>query len=106
MGNDGNRKLILARRARFVAAALASVAATTTALAGALEACGGETEEPRTEGKDAGPRPCLSPTANPTPCLGVALPPDAGSATDGGADDAGLDAEPQPCLAPRPPDGG
>ena len=113
MGNDGNdetRRLILARRARFVAAALASVAATTTALGASVEACGGETtQQPGTAGDGgngtdgANPQPCLSPTANPQPCLSRRAPLDAGN-KDADADaDAG---EPQPCLSPPAPDGG
>lgn len=107
MGSEDARKLILARRARFVAAALASVAATTTALGASVEACGGETVD-QGGGGDAGPQPCLSPTADPRPCLSQRIP-DAGrrdaseadAANDGG--DAGgkdADADPQPCLAP------
>ena len=89
-GNDEAKRLILARRARFVAAALAGIAA----------ACGGSTD-------DTDPKPCLSiqpgdggpPTdsasdAEPQPCL-EPLPPDASD-----------DAEPQPCLSPLPPDAG
>lgn len=86
-GNDGHdrgagdaKKIVLARRARFLAAAVASVGI----------ACG----------KDSGPpQPCLSqpyiaPDAEPMPCLSpVAVEqPDA--------------AQPQPCLAPPPPDAG
>lgn len=86
MGNDDAKRLILARRARFVAAALAGVAV----------ACGGSAE----------PETCLSPVFTPTdggkdaadaepqPCL-EPLPPDASD-----------DAEPQPCLSPLPPDAG
>jgi hypothetical protein len=90
MGNDEAKRLILARRARFVAAALAGVAV----------ACGGSTD-------DADPQACLSPPyqprdagsdadadAAPQPCL-EPLPPDAGD-----------DAEPQVCLSPLPPDAG
>ena len=110
MGNDDSKKLTLARRARFVAAALASVAATTTAAG--LEACGGESSESRFDdgGADTSPQPCLFvPNPNPNPCLSIdsAVPdvdlPDGGSDDDGGdGGDGGKDAEPQPCLAPRP----
>lgn len=84
--SDDAKKLILARRARFVAAAVASVGI----------ACGKEKATPPTP-----PEPCLSPTVaieadagappTPTPCLSVAYPPP----------DA---APPRPCLtmvAPR-----
>jgi hypothetical protein len=91
MGDDDAKRLILARRARFVAAALAGVA-------GVAVACGGSID-------DADPQPCLSPPyqprdagsgtdAEPQPCL-EPLPPDAGD-----------DAEPQVCLSPLPPDAG
>ncbi|MBS2015694.1 MAG: hypothetical protein JST00_22590 [Deltaproteobacteria bacterium] len=83
MGDDDIKKLIFARRARFVAAAVASLNAAM---------CGGSTSQPE---------PCLSPlppddagqvdTGNPQPCLS-ARPSDAG--TDG-------DAAPQPCLTPQ-----
>lgn len=106
MGDDDVKRLILARRARFVAAALAGLA---------VARCGGKADG---DGSDA----------NPEPCLGVAYPPgppgvcltapyrdagaDADDAGDAGADagdagDAGDDADagPQPCLSP-PIDGG
>lgn len=108
MADDASKKLILARRARFMAAALAGVATAAT-LGGAVEACGGETDGGG-QTADAGPQPCLSPPstnvdagtdAAPQPCLS---PP---SKVDAGADaDADADAAPQPCLAPLPPDGG
>jgi hypothetical protein len=81
--SDETKKLILARRARFIAAAMASVGV----------ACGKTNEEP--------PHPCLSveyvPDAaqpEPMPCLSVAVPvaadgapPDVDASTD--ATDAG-----------------
>lgn len=86
MGDEDHRRLILARRARFVAAALAGVAASTTGC-GKAEPCLSQVVNP-----DSGePQPCLSPPYNPV---------------DGGASDAdadageNLDAEPQPCLSP------
>lgn len=105
---DDARRLILARRARFIAAALASVAVTG---AGA-EACGGSTEpEPTTQ--DAGPRPCLDPpntsssssssSGTPQPCLAPPLPEDAGPKP---CLDVAYDAGPQPCLSPPAPDSG
>jgi hypothetical protein len=80
MGGDEARKLILARRARFVAAAFAGVAAT----------CGGACEpDPCLSiamderdldgGNDGTPQPCLTPEVFP---------------------DSGTDAQPQPCLTP------
>ncbi len=102
-GDDETRRIILARRARFLAAALAGVAATGT-VAAAAEGCGGETEQ-----SDGGtPQPCLSPPSNPDaqpqPCLSK-IAEDAGldAATDAKLD---ADAEPQPCLAPPPGDDG
>jgi hypothetical protein len=82
--DDDAKKKILARRARFVVAALAGVSAAV--------ACGGETTatgDGGTEaGADASPMPCLSPP----------------SQTDASADasDAStdVDAGPQPCLVP------
>ena len=116
MGNDDSKKLILARRARFVAAALASGAGTVPLVVGA-GACGGETEEQSpqpclsmdaaTTRNDAEPQPCLSmdaapDDAEPQPCLAPRLP-DAGA---DGASDGGPDAEPQPCLFAPMDDGG
>jgi hypothetical protein len=102
MGNDESRKLVLARRARFVAAALAGVAASTTPLVAAVavtEGCGGETSEPQ-------PQPSLSVDASPgdgdarndtgpQPCLSVDA--DVNEPTEAGNGDA---AGPKPCLAP------
>jgi hypothetical protein len=103
MGNDDARRILLARRARFIAAALASITATGTAVLAGTEGCGGGTEQ--SDGGD--PQPCLSPSvcleppvedsgtdAPPQACLKVA--PDASSDAD-----ADADAEPQPCLTPR-----
>jgi hypothetical protein len=75
---DDPRRVILARRARFLTAAVAGMA---------VSACGGET---------SGPEPCLSPVydagsdadAQPEPCLGMPQP----------------DAEPEPCLSAPAPD--
>lgn len=84
--SDASRPLILARRAKFIAAALASVAATAT------EACGTD------------PVPCLEPPLD-------ASVQDTG-VQDASVDDAStkdadenVDAEPQPCLF-APIDGG
>jgi hypothetical protein len=104
MGDDEARRILLARRARFVAAALASVAATATGVGAATEGCGGDTDDEQTQAPQVPPQSCLAQPledsgerppdagedAPPQPCLKVA--PDA-------SEDA--DAEPQPCLAPR-----
>jgi hypothetical protein len=99
MGDDQARRLILARRARFVAAALASVAATAAVGAG-TEGCAGEIEQTDGGVSDAAtPQPCLKKApddAGPKPCLDVIGPE---------PEDAGPDAEPQPCLF-APVDGG
>jgi hypothetical protein len=114
---DENRKKILARRATFVAAALAGVST----------ACGKEPAPPPqpclsvVPSFDAGPEPCLSPVppespdetgtpadagapdAPPAPCLRVVAPPQEQSA------DAGPKPPPRPCLKivpPQPTDGG
>jgi hypothetical protein len=82
MGDDEAKRVILARRAAFVAAALAGLSATM---------CGGQTDadpqSPPGATNDGGtPQPCLTPFV-----------PDASSDAD---------AAPQPCLAPLPPDAG
>ena len=89
MENDDAKRLILARRARFIAGALAGVAV----------ACTSSTDTTK-------PQVCLEPAfdggaddgGNPQPCLSQYIPPDAG----GDADAAG----PQPCLTPINPDAG
>ena len=96
MGDGDVKRLILGRRAKFMAAALVGLNAAM---------CGGTTETTQ-------PEPCLSPrdpgrvdagedTGTPQPCLSIR--PDAGP--DGGDADGGEDAGPQPCLTP-PIDGG
>ena len=89
MGDEESKRIILARRAKFVAAALVGLNAAM---------CGGETSEPQ---------PCLSVAlddgGSPQPCLTPALDASRQDAADAAAD---ADAEPQPCLAPLPPDGG
>ena len=104
MTDEESKKKILARRARFVAAAVASISMT---------GCGGDTE--------AEPQACLSDTGvdvdtGPTPCLtpasdtgGGDTTSDAGidAAADGDADgDVDPDTGPTPCLAPPPEDTG
>ncbi|MBK6515921.1 MAG: hypothetical protein IPG04_17955 [Polyangiaceae bacterium] len=119
MGDDLDRASILARRARFVAAALASLALTAD--------CGGKVTVPG-DGGNAGEgagaaQPCLSPPVGgggAQPCLGmaggsggvgpggsggVAGQGGAGVAGGGGGSQGGAGGEggaPQPCLAPPP----
>jgi hypothetical protein len=105
MGDDDARRLILARRARFVAAALAGVAATAS-VAASTEACGGDVEQTDTDG---GPKPCLSgpsgqADAAPQPCLDPPIEEDAEAPNEDAAT-TDADAEPQPCLF-APLDGG
>jgi hypothetical protein len=69
MGDDESKRLILARRARFVAAALASVAAVAQA-----NACN--------------PAPCLEPVPTPVP--------DAGAVRDGAGKDGETPPTPEP----------
>lgn len=89
MSQDEIQKRILARRARFVAAALAASGL------GVAAACGGDVVPQGDAGGDAAadsPQACLSPPqldADPQPCLGAPLadsgdPADAGDAGDGG----------------------
>lgn len=75
MSHDELKKRILARRAKFVAAALAASGL------GVAAACGGEVKQTGDAGTDAAadgqPQPCLGAPqsdADPQPCLGVALP--------------------------------
>ena len=80
MTDHDSRRVILARRAKFVAAALAGAGIVASA-----QACGGETARDGTDAAgDAAPQPCLKTHADaePQPCLGAPLE----------------DAQPQPCL--------
>jgi hypothetical protein len=88
MSNDELKKQILARRAKFVAAALAASGL------GVAAACGGEVKLATDAGGEAGtdaaadspPQPCLGAPqqdAGPQPCLDVAFE-DGGDAGDGG----------------------
>jgi hypothetical protein len=128
MAADDDKKLILARRAKFVAAALAGVSV----------ACGKEPTPPpqpcltvpmdtRDGGSEPPPQPCLSPLAidhdaEPTPIEDAGAK-DAGQATRSQQPDASTPPprptpclvpplptdkpRPQPCLTPvRPPDKG
>jgi hypothetical protein len=100
----GAKATILARRARFVRAAVATMVA-----GGALGACGKAQPclepPPRFDaGDDATPEPCLSPLppdaadAEPQPCLEPAIPDDGSNGSDADAEDGG----PMPCLSPPP----
>ena len=82
MGDDDTKRLILSRRARFVAAALASVSAV--AQAGACT-----------------PSPCLEPVPSPVPDAGTAREAGRDAETPTNEDDSGV---PQPCLTTVPPD--
>jgi hypothetical protein len=82
MADAEAKRLILARRARFVAAALASVAAM--AQAGACS-----------------PSPCLEPVPTPTPDAGTRDGATKDATTTEPVDDSGI---PQPCLTTVPPD--
>ncbi len=105
MTDEASKRAILRRRARFVAAALASAGL------GAAVSCGGEsTKNAPQSAVDAG----ADADGSPQPCLG-ALPGDAASDADAGPQPcleplidaaADADAEPQPCLAPPPLDAG
>ena len=82
MSHDELKKQILARRAKFVAAALAASGL------GVAAACGGEVKQVGDGGTDSAadspPQPCLGAPqqdAEPQPCLGVALD-DAGDGGD------------------------
>lgn len=92
MSNDEQKKRILARRAKFVAAALAASGL------GAAAACGGDVTNAGDAGTDAAadspPQPCLS-------------PPQGDASVDAPSDSsADADAAPQPCLAPIQDAGG
>lgn len=89
-----DRQAILARRKRFIGAALLGLAGA------AAVACSDAIETPK---GDAGTTDAAA-DATPQPCLSPVVPPE-----DGGKDassDANADATPQPCLSPLPPDAG
>jgi hypothetical protein len=90
--SDENRRIILARRARFLAAAFA-----TTAVGVGIEAC-------------ADPEPCLSPIFVPSDAAAddAKAPKDAQTKDAASVSDAGdlADAEPRPCLFAPVDDGG
>lgn len=117
--NDESRKKILARRASFVAAALASVACgkepqeqPQPCLSVPInyrpdaeaepQPCLSVTQEPPPDAGGPPPLPCLSPpiapqdaSTPPQPCLSIRVIPDAG---------APKPPPPQPCLSPKRPD--
>lgn len=114
MAADDDKKLILARRARFVAAALAGVSV----------ACGKEPSPPpqpclsqTAEPPDAEPMPCLTPMMREEPDTGAAAPSDGGAFDAGAPRDAGATTTtrsqkpdaggptptPTPCLSPPLP---
>lgn len=91
--SDDAKRAILARRARFVAAALAGVSIACGKEAAKPEPC----LEPMID-RDAEPMPCLSPppmpveeedAGAPRPCLEIAPPPKSAQT-----------ASPRPCLTP------
>jgi len=88
--NDDAKKKILARRAKFIAAAVAGISISCGK--DRPEPCLSVTHIPDAASDDGGtPQPCLSPP--PQPCLSVYNPPP----------DAGP--PPRPCLEPMPPRG-
>lgn len=107
MDDDVDRASILARRARFIAAALAGLAG---AAATSSCDCGGVIIEDGNGGQGAGgeggtPQPCLSMPlggmggegGTPQPCLEAPL---GGMGGEGGVS-TGEGGTPRPCLAPR-----
>jgi hypothetical protein len=124
--DDEARRIILARRARFVAAALACAGIATAACGG--ETSGGEDSPYADGGANSGaggaPQPCLQPSAGgaenyggmPLPCLSPpqggsynygGSPPIAGGAPgDAGEDATPTDAAPTDAGAPEPLDAG
>ena len=107
--DDLDRDAILARRRRFIAAALSGLVMTqcSSTVEGVDAATDAPVDAPRDAVTDRGPQPCLSPRppdAGPDavaqPCLG-ALPDDAGPQP---CLEVPFDAEPMPCLEPPPPD--
>lgn len=110
--DDLDRDAILARRRRFIAAALTGLVMThcSSTVEGVDAATDVASDAAGDVTTDRGPQPCLTPLppdAGPDagtaqPCLG-ALPDDAGpqpclSADAGPPVDVGFDAGPQPCL--------
>jgi hypothetical protein len=105
---DEDRAAILARRSRFVTAALAGLAGASLVAACSTDSMTGDAGSPGDASSETSPQPCLSVAidATPQPCL-TPLPPDASpDARPDARPDASPDATPQPCLAPLPPDAG
>lgn len=91
--SDEARKKILERRATFVAAAIASIAASCEHKPPiSAEPC--LSVQPYEAGppEDTGTEPTAPPDAEPIPCLSPALPPE----------DAGPPPKPMPCLKVAP----
>ena len=83
MTDDGAKRAILARRARFIAAAVTGAGLS-------LGAC-----------REAGPEVCLSAVPVDEKNKGTGTPPADAGAVDSGADTGeGWDAPPMPCLSP------
>ena len=89
-----DREAILARRRRFIAAALSGIVLSQAACA-TPQPCLEPVPPTKDASTDTGtPQPCLSPVWDAGPDNGPPPP------------DAGPDAGPQPCLTPLPPDAG
>ncbi len=85
------RDLVLARRAQFIAAALAATLGCSKSDGPPITAPADKTAQPK---EDAGAPPSVSAPedASAVPCLSVILPPDGGKFS--------------PCLSMKPPDSG
>jgi hypothetical protein len=104
--DDEDRQSILSRRARFIAAALATLTATASACDGCSDVV--VVDDDGAGGEGGQPQPCLSPKPPeggggeggtggvPQPCLGQTP----GGGGFGGTGDGGFGGA-QPCLAPR-----
>lgn len=106
MSSPDAKHKILARRAKFIAAAVTS--AGLLGCGSKAEACLSMVADTGGDG-DTSPQPCLEPAIDtgvsdvaPEVCLSPAF--DSGSADT--AADSTLEAGPEPCLAPPPADGG
>jgi hypothetical protein len=108
MTHDESKSKILARRARFVAIAMASAG-----LSSATQGCGGTVDDPKDPVvTDSGPEACLSPPLDASgdavdeplePCLSPpadADMPEVQACLQPPPPDAEADVEPQPCLDP------
>jgi hypothetical protein len=106
MADDDAKKAILARRARFIAAAMMGAGLVSCEKKSPERFYGGPTPGD-TPPAAADPNVCLNmapaPETVPAPCLSAPLPADGTSDTvDAGANDAGPSPVPAPCLSPRP----